>query len=227
MAMPIFRQNLSGNATTTETITTLTPIPGNLLICTVGVVNNSAITTPTGYSVAVNEVQGTTAQGTIFYRVADGSEGTSLAVTATGDVRVVFLEVDNMAVISPLDQNNKVGSTTVTTLASAAITPTVTSSLSIIMYAITSASNTWSSWTNGYATANNANANRNMTGYKIITAGAGVSTSTTGTWTATGVTASATANFKVLTAPTAINNFQSLSGEDNGNGVMSFGERIR
>jgi hypothetical protein len=61
---------------------------------------------------------------------------------------------------------------------------------------VTGASNTWTSWTNGFASENNANLHRNETADRILI-GASGAYSTTGTWTATGTAVQVIANFKV------------------------------
>ncbi len=108
----IVKQSSTYGSTSDNTSHTITwgtaPVEGNLMViaCTA---NSGTINTPSGWTEAVTQVS--FVKGTIFYKVAGASEGTSQAITIgnTESFSAVFLEIEGIATSSPLDVTASAG----------------------------------------------------------------------------------------------------------------------
>lgn len=63
---------------------------GNLLVLVFHVVGNTTITTPTGWTSVLNTADTTTQRTAIFYRIADGTEGSTVSVTTSASLRCEY-----------------------------------------------------------------------------------------------------------------------------------------
>src|SRR6476619_4690778 len=127
MSLSLVQQS-GGNGTTSASATTSTPTSGNLLVACVDTIGNVAnITGPSGYTVVDTANNGTTNGCKMYYRIADGTEGTSCSCTVTSatSCSITFAEYHstNGAFVSPLDKHSPTTNTSGTSLASASITP--------------------------------------------------------------------------------------------------------
>lgn len=214
-------QHHSATGTTSAAITISTPTAGNLLvvgICSLG--NGNTPATPSGYTAIGSVVSAGTAgimNLRLFYRIADGTEGTSLTVSESGSGSAVdgfFFEYHstNGSFSSPLDQNasnSMVGNGTQTTLGSGTITPTVANFVAVVL-----ADGAFASETNPMAMSNSfvveetQRGNRGGMGDLIVSGGSGSYSSTT-TWSPTALASNngacaAIANFAEPGASTVV-----------------------
>ncbi len=89
MAIAVVRQSDSGQRANIATATSYTltiggaPSSGNLLILAVGVNGNVTFTAPTGWTQIEGMKTSASLESHIYYRVADGTEGTSIACGST------------------------------------------------------------------------------------------------------------------------------------------------
>jgi hypothetical protein len=204
--LTISRTQAVANSGTGSAVLTITaPTAGNLLIVGIGNTGaKTAIVTPTGYT-AVDpgyDNAGANPAVKMFYRIADGTEGTSLTCTgsAGGKVRAALAEYNstNGAFSAPSDQSNGAGVASGASIASGSITPTGTEFVAVVVLNLaTTAVTVGPSFTNSFTSRATADSGRVALADQIVTGGSG-SYSTTASWTATtnSGAAIAIANFK-------------------------------
>ena len=163
-----------------------TPTSGNFLIAIAGV-GNATITTPSGWSTAINEGGSSTSPGqAIFYKVAGSSESKTVTVAVSGTtyIGLQIFEYQNVSPTSPVDAvSSKTGSGTAITTNS--ISTSQANDL-IIVGVVTNASTSFSSWTNSFTEQNDFP----LTGLRTV-AGASRSVTSAGAYSS-GATAGAT-----------------------------------
>lgn len=190
------------SATNSVTITITTPTAGNLLIAGFNAAagDQSTMAGPAGFTRAVITDSITSGASAIFWRIADGTEGTSLTFSGSGTAtycNVNFTEWSSPGTwpTSPVDAvgfTNGVSGTTATVTASAA-----TTQAEVLAYAFVGLSGTsggWlNTWTNGFAQnsllVRTESATKQTTATEIL--------STTETWTTARVPRAAIAAFKL------------------------------
>lgn len=94
MAFPVEASATGGGENTAVTTHVLNLpsgiVSGNLLVLVFHVVGNTTITTPTGWTSVLNTADTTTQRTAIFYRIADGTEGSTVSVTTSASVRCEY-----------------------------------------------------------------------------------------------------------------------------------------
>ncbi|MGA9364126.1 MAG: T9SS type A sorting domain-containing protein [Bacteroidota bacterium] len=131
-----------------------TPTSGNFLIAIVGV-GNATITTPSGWSSAINQAGTSSSPGqAIFYKVAGTSESktVTVAVTGTSYLGLQIFEYQNVATTSSVDAINS-NTGTGTAITTNSVSTSQANDL-IIVGVVTNASTSFSSWTNSFTEQN-------------------------------------------------------------------------
>jgi hypothetical protein len=196
-------QHTSGTvaAGTTITFTIANPAPGDLLIITATCISSSKFNTPAGFSIADQINMGTVDSSIIYYKVATGTEGTSLVYTftsTTGSAHFAQYHSNNGPFsASPLDQiNHATGAISATSLSPGSITPTVANYV-VVSVLGTASSTVTAPAASGMTIEETQRGSRDMMADVIVANGSG-SFSTTWSWTASTNNGSAAviANFK-------------------------------
>lgn len=139
MAVTQVQAQSAAVSTTSATLTITAPGAGNLLTLQIfsGAGNQTALAAPTGWSTAVRTTSTAVGVAAIFYRIANGTEGTSLVVSGSASSTtntVYFQEWSSNSgawAADPLDAPTaafaELASTTTATLTAAAATSTTES----------------------------------------------------------------------------------------------------
>ena len=146
---PAFVQKQYGEAYLASTVSATfdaTPIAGNLLVAIVGASTTSSISTPDGWSSAINET-GSPGQA-IFYKIAGSGESTTVTVNVGDSLSVLGLQIYEYTDVDTLDKTASAYGTG--TAVSSGTTATTTEANELLITGVvtgvsTSFDNTWAS----------------------------------------------------------------------------------
>jgi hypothetical protein len=149
-------QTATGTAEASASVSAVfgaTPTQGNLLIAIAGNDDVDTPSTPSGWSVAINEAANNPGQ-VIFYKVAGASESTTVTVSgysSNPDLGLHLYEYRGIARTSPLDRTASDAGTSGDPLSSGT-TPTTSTRRELLIAAFVIAKDTtFSGWTNSFA----------------------------------------------------------------------------